>query len=579
MHSRYEQTEEYRAKKDVEQLENDAHIDAVCMMRETYNENTNENRDSVVYHSPWIKRPSRNALHTKDTVNTNISRKGRKKAGILAARSRVAANQIVMRSSANPDDVPVGSLPQFDDDYSEPSSSGSKLVVSGLISLLCALLVAYLCFEVLRAVHEIGISVDSDTGKIVLVAIFCLVFAVVFYPLVKRKVGLAQEDHERRDDFEMPIQQATANDEAATDPTSIEETEEEKLARYDAAHAAIRKAHHLSEGEDFTEMSLQSLLERKAELEAEDAKPEPAVELPAVKKTRDSVTRYIGSALAPVVSTPATMDAYTRFGITLYVAGAAEYAGSTNGLSSVQRKSLLAEQIQLLGHKPEIAAGFSQNIDEYLTNSKYLGMYDRGRSAMAAQLDDPEEAPTLAEALGEWNKPSGQQGQADSAIVVVMFTDIVNSTAMGQERGDESAMTTLRAHDRIVRDALSAFDGEEVKHTGDGIMAIFPIVANAMEAATEILVSVSNFAEQNSESAFQIRIGVNAGEPIQEGGDYFGTPVQLAARIMDYAGPNEVAASQVVRDLMQGKSFAFEKIDDFELKGFKEPVPVYRLAR
>lgn len=48
---------------------------------------------------------------------------------------------------------------------------------------------------------------------------------------------------------------------------------------------------------------------------------------------------------------------------------------------------------------------------------------------------------------------------------------------------------------------------------------------------------------------------------------------------MDYAGPNEVAASQVVRDLMQDKSFAFEKVDDFELKGFKEPVPVYRLAR
>ncbi|HJN94042.1 MAG TPA: adenylate/guanylate cyclase domain-containing protein, partial [Dehalococcoidia bacterium] len=102
-------------------------------------------------------------------------------------------------------------------------------------------------------------------------------------------------------------------------------------------------------------------------------------------------------------------------------------------------------------------------------------------------------------------------------------------------------------HDEAVRDALSAHEGEEVKYTGDGIMASFgSAAAAAVEAAAEIQ-RVLNAAE------VPVRIGLNAGEPIAENDDYFGSAVQLAARVCAEAGPGQVLAPQVVRDLCRGK--------------------------
>ena len=68
----------------------------------------------------------------------------------------------------------------------------------------------------------------------------------------------------------------------------------------------------------------------------------------------------------------------------------------------------------------------------------------------------------------------------------MLFTDIVDSTSLTQKLGDEMAMEFLRLHDRIVRDALAAAKGREVKHTGDGIMASFVSAAAAVRCAMQI---------------------------------------------------------------------------------------------
>jgi len=477
-----------------------------------------------------------------------------------------------------------GDVPSFDgfQDRKPRRTAFPKLVVAAGASLLFALLVAYLAFELISAVHEIGIKVDSNTGRVVLVVIFCFAFAVLFYPLTKRTVGFSKER-----EVPTPMEQVPApavepvQTEEASELEIPEETADEKLARYKAAQAAIRKAHFLEDGEDFAEMSVQSLLDRKSSSDAEEGtEPNPAApensNSPQIESARQSLTRFIGAALTPVVSTPAGMDAYTRFGITLYVAGAAERVGHENQLAPVQTNELIADQIQLLGHKPEIAEGFARNIDEYLTNPKYLRMYDAGRSAMAGQLEDPSTVPAMSEALTNWSQPSGQADEPEQSLVVVMFTDIVGSTALGQAHGDAEAMELLRTHNRIVRDALGKFGGREVKHTGDGIMASFSVVASSVEAAIEIQSAIAHHTASHPEPALQVRIGINAGEPIREGGDFFGTPVQLAARVLDQAGSGEIVVTQVVNELCQGKDFSFDKIGDVTLKGFKEPVPIYR---
>ena len=79
----------------------------------------------------------------------------------------------------------------------------------------------------------------------------------------------------------------------------------------------------------------------------------------------------------------------------------------------------------------------------------------------------------------------------------------------------------------------------------------------------------------NPEDVVKIRIGLNAGEPIAEGEDLFGTSVQLARRLCEREQPGRVLVSDVVRQLVAGKGFEFEHLGAESLKGFDEPVPLY----
>jgi adenylate cyclase len=150
----------------------------------------------------------------------------------------------------------------------------------------------------------------------------------------------------------------------------------------------------------------------------------------------------------------------------------------------------------------------------------------------------------------------------------VLFTDLESSTAVTQRLGDERAQELLRSHNRAVREALSSNSGREVKHTGDGIMASFASPVAAVTAALQIQAALA-------EAGVRVRIGINAGEPIAEEDDLFGTVVQLAARITDRAEPGQVLVSNVIRELCAGKGFVFEDAGEQTLKGFEEPVSLF----
>src|SRR6266568_1094644 len=82
--------------------------------------------------------------------------------------------------------------------------------------------------------------------------------------------------------------------------------------------------------------------------------------------------------------------------------------------------------------------------------------------------------------------PGGSANDRDPGIRTILFTDIVDSTSLTRRIGDEAAMEFLGVHDKIVRDALNAVGGREIKHTGDGIMASFFSAAGAVKCAAQI---------------------------------------------------------------------------------------------
>jgi adenylate cyclase len=135
-------------------------------------------------------------------------------------------------------------------------------------------------------------------------------------------------------------------------------------------------------------------------------------------------------------------------------------------------------------------------------------------------------------------------------------------------------MELLRRHDAMIRAALTAHEGLEVKHTGDGIMASFASVRDALAAAVDIQRA---FAEHNSAEPLgrmAVRVGISAGEPVAEDGDLFGAAVQLAARLCAHATPSSIIVAGVVADLAIGKGFRFGPRDEAALRGFPQPVPL-----
>ncbi len=172
----------------------------------------------------------------------------------------------------------------------------------------------------------------------------------------------------------------------------------------------------------------------------------------------------------------------------------------------------------------------------------------------------------------------GATNEKDPGIRTVLFTDIADSTTLTQALGDEAALAMLGVHDTIVRDALSASGGREVKHTGDGIMASFISAAGAVRCAIEIQRQLDKHSQENPDRPLKVRVGAAAGEPVEQHNDLFGSTVQLAARLCAHAQPAQILVSNAIPDLCIGKGLLFEDVGEVRLKGFGSPVRAHAAA-
>jgi len=156
----------------------------------------------------------------------------------------------------------------------------------------------------------------------------------------------------------------------------------------------------------------------------------------------------------------------------------------------------------------------------------------------------------------------------------ILFTDIVGHTEMMQRLGDAKGRDVLREHERITRETLKSHGGAEVKTMGDGFMASFASVTKAMDCAIALQRAFAAHTESMPEP-LQVRVGLNAGEPIEEDGDLFGATVILASRIAAKARAGEILVPDTVRGLLSGKGFMFSDRGEFVPKGFDEAVRLY----
>lgn len=174
----------------------------------------------------------------------------------------------------------------------------------------------------------------------------------------------------------------------------------------------------------------------------------------------------------------------------------------------------------------------------------------------------------------------------------VVFTDLVGFTQLTAERGDEFALTLLEHQDRIVRDALP--DGARVvKELGDGMLLWFPDGLPALAVCLELQ---AEFCAASTEDApLWVRMGMHWGRPRRRGEDLVGHDVNLAARIVDVAGPGEVLVSEpalarlgapgssgsassvsLPADAAIAGGVSFEELGPVFVKGVADPVRLFR---
>lgn len=154
----------------------------------------------------------------------------------------------------------------------------------------------------------------------------------------------------------------------------------------------------------------------------------------------------------------------------------------------------------------------------------------------------------------------------------IVFVDLSAFTQLTRERGDESAVGAAASLQRLADETARRHRGRLVKLLGDGAMLRLADARVGVDAALDLVATMSG------EGALSSHGGVHVGPVIERDLDVFGQTVNLASRIADAAGPGDVLTSEAVARAA-GDHFGFERVDDAELKGLAEPVPLYRASR
>ena len=246
-------------------------------------------------------------------------------------------------------------------------------------------------------------------------------------------------------------------------------------------------------------------------------------------------------------------------------------ADASNLLSQVQAPTLVLHRRGVNSPGTDIARALAARIPD-----SRLAVLE-GATLVPYQEDMDAVLQAVDEFLGERRVEEATEPPGAAAVRTILFTDMESSTSLARLFGDTRAQEVRRAHNDIVRSALKGTGGNEIKHTGDGIMASFPTVSSALSCAIAIQQGVASHKEEQPDSPLGVYIGLNAGEPIAEDDDLFGTSVDLARRICDQATPGEILASNVVRELAAGKGFLFSDRGEVVPKGFDEAVRLYEV--
>jgi class 3 adenylate cyclase len=170
----------------------------------------------------------------------------------------------------------------------------------------------------------------------------------------------------------------------------------------------------------------------------------------------------------------------------------------------------------------------------------------------------------------DWAGGAGFEARRGEARVLatILFTDVVDSTALARDAGDASWKRTVAMHDDVVRSVLAGFGGREVETAGDSFLVVFDSAEGAIRCGLELVRALDAIR-------LPIRVGIHSGEVVVSDDHVRGLAVHTAARVMDQAGSGEVFVSGTTRDLAEGSTLTFESRGSYRLKGLEREYELF----
>ncbi len=265
-----------------------------------------------------------------------------------------------------------------------------------------------------------------------------------------------------------------------------------------------------------------------------------------------------------------SLDTGQRFAANVYIGGAIDHLAGSHDLDRHACRDLFTSALLRLGAPAEMASRLPELLEGYLGQPKVHAMYEAGAAHMAAHLaGHPFD---IAACMADWEAVKAARPGAGDQVVAILVTEIVEPDAAA----GKSAARRARAHERLVRRAIESCDGVEIKRDGGGIVASFATPSGAVDTATRIVDGVADHAAEHPDLPLNVRIGIDAGPVVHDGGDLVGATVQLASRLCDSCAEGEILVSRALRDLC-GDGYQFRQLEDMSLRDFPEPESVCRV--
>lgn len=580
LQSRFDHREKHLAVKEGKELSQLGHLSAVKVIKEKYDRQTGESSETTVFR------------YSKGQIELADPKKGR---GVVIPEKQKTnvARGVVLPGGGKSDPLVngkaggTGSKAKTDQEVWEETSKkpsiglAPKIILIVLLSVVLAALFTGFGSMVLTKFPVFSGIMKQETAGSVLIGLFVVGFllscATMIYSFVTK------EDMRRTVEDPQPSGRKSVSEDmpsSETTPSGVLTDEEKKKSDAQEANPDAPPSEQVAH-------------------QSNTAQPPGVAESGALPQTsavnssggftgiggagqavnhKQNLMNFLSTGIDRLKNEKVPLEKFNKFGICLFLAGAAEVVKERNSLSHLSFTSLLRDLVTVLGTSKGMAETFAEKYDTYLVeDSRYMEVFRSGRQAMIDKIDGQiPPGDRLLAAIERWNKPKDDQGGKEP--ITVVFTDIVGSTDMTQTLGDQGAQNVVRTHNTIVREALQQHSGKEIKHTGDGIMASFASGSEAIRATIDIQKDILEHIKEDPEFPLKVRIGLNTGELIMEENDLFGTTVQLSARICDKADAGEIFVSGATKAICQGSNeFFFTEHGEVELKGFKEPISLFKV--